>query len=216
MIYHILCEKHKPLKLRRTLETQEKKLKDELDKFFKLAEKFCSTMASLHNQRQKQIVLNETITTDMNSQQKKRGAKKEDMTSYLNLVKKYKEIASKISDFELSKNNKKRDFENSFLIKEENKTIKSIISETMLTVDDEVWKIMPYKNLTPEQKYNKYKRICTGLKQENKIKDFKRNTEKEIYINSESDYSIEEVEKQIKEKKKRIIKKNKEKKSTIR
>lgn len=33
-----------------------------------------------------------------------------------------------------------------------------------LTIDDELWIIMPYKNFTPEQKFDKYRKILTKLK----------------------------------------------------
>jgi len=41
--YFIFCEKHTPLKLRRTLETKEKKYRDDLTKFCKSIEKYYFT-----------------------------------------------------------------------------------------------------------------------------------------------------------------------------
>jgi len=212
MVYHIFCEKHTPLKLRRTLESQEKKMKEEIEKFFKFAEKYCTTMVSLNYQRQRQGSLTEQITLDQNTGYQ-RMRRKEDDPSYLNLIQKYKEIISQKNSSLSLESNHKGESENVFSIKDALESHMWINKDKMLAADDEVWGIMPYKNLTPEQKYNKYRKICAKLRHENKAKEHQRNIERDENSDDDDDYNIKEDRQ--KEKNRRNMKKNKEKQSKI-
>lgn len=96
---------------------------------------------------------------------------------YLNLVEEWrKKVPENLYTITLEKKRLTlKDAENQFTKEEVYRVIDTNVPRAnpskRLNMNDQVWSIMPYKNLTPQQKYKKYKKITMKLKtQEDKEK----------------------------------------------
>jgi len=161
------------LKLRRTLESKEKKMKEEISQFFKLVEKYCHNMTNnSHN--------NHTGPVDpiLAPEKVRKSEKREDTDYFMSLVEKYREITAKkpcVITLETAFEEEKEEGNNEKFYNILNISLPkaNFTKNRKLVADDEIWGVLPYKNYTPEQKYKKYRKICSVMRKESKAKEVK-------------------------------------------
>ena len=140
------------------LEDKKNQMKREIETFFRALDKFY--LASLSHPK---ILNPNTVTPEMKPENKflakklKKLSQKNDTNYFMKLVEKYKELAAKRPTIITLQKTSKED--NLF-------SILDVIAPRNLTQDkkrlqanDDIWKMIPYKHFTPEQKYEKYKKI---------------------------------------------------------
>ena len=186
MTYSIYCDKHTPLKLRRTLEISESKQKSDIFKFCRAIERYYQLYSS-EETKAKSLLLepkahSSLVESSTLSQKLKKSSKKtetnyfdspfmtESKRKYLSLVEEWrKKVPSMLYTITLAKTRFLAKDKDNNIVKEDGYTV--IDTHTprrnphkKLGADDEVWFCMPYKNLTPTQKFKKYKKIINSLK----------------------------------------------------
>mgnify|MGYP000863141416 FL=1 len=182
-LYTLYCEKHTPLKLRRTIEAKDKKQKEDILKFCRAAERYHSLYAAATKSTKTNSGENAPQTDSKDAQAKssalqkklslslkKKLSKYDPGTLYLNLVEEWrKKVPSKLYTITLAKTRHtvKDDFGS--IVKEDVFKVTDIHiprsnPHKKIGADDEVWTHMPYKNLTPAQKYKKYKKFMMKFK----------------------------------------------------
>jgi bromodomain and PHD finger-containing protein 1 len=165
MGYAIFCEKHTPLKLRRTLETKEKKYRDELTKFCKSIEKYYFTY--VHELKGTSNPDLDGLTDDqaklLLKKKKNKMILKDDASYFIKLVEGWRaKVPSQLSTITLQRVPIKDQAEqkDGYILLDTSLAPKSAyLSTRRLTPQDELWNRMPYKHLTPDQKFKKYKKL---------------------------------------------------------
>lgn len=153
------------------MESRENKIRDEINKFFKAIEKY---YASYMNETQQMNLFAE------HTPQKEPGNKaaikkklnlKDDRGYFMKQVERYRDLSAKapcsITVEKISEDMDNNQYRLIEVIPPRLHTKK----DRKLTADDEIWTIMPYKNLTPEQKYEKYRRILIKLRKKQEARD---------------------------------------------
>jgi len=168
--------------LKRTLEAKEKKMRDDLTKFFKAVEKYYLTYLTDPKYMQKidPVLLLDRDNKDL-LRKKRKYVKKDDGSYFLKLVEKYKNECvpapcvitvhklpkqTQAIDIEGQENSQVNieDLPDRYEILEISTPKPAPKRDRRLTPDDEIWTIMPYKGLTPEQKYKKYRKILIQMR----------------------------------------------------
>jgi len=175
-IYHIYCEKHTPLKLKRTIESLENKMKDEIQKFFNAIDKqYAAYLQESKPSRPELHASNTALTKEQilqeeNLKRKKLLSIREEGNYFLKLIDKY---ITQHKNQPLSitlQSVPSADGVDKFEIFDINIPKATHRAKTKLSFDDEIWRNMPYKNLTPEQKYQKYSKLHAEMKKKQKLK----------------------------------------------
>jgi hypothetical protein len=165
-VYHIYCDKHIPLKLKRIIESRENKMREEIERFFKAVEKYYVLLLN----KPKNIDLTPTPAILQNIdkssllKKKKKHRKKDDNNYFMNLVEKYRvqnvETPSTITLQRIPTKGSKNLYEITDMLISKPHSQK----DRKLHADDEIWAAMPYKTLTPEQKYKKYRKLLVKMR----------------------------------------------------
>lgn len=167
-MYHIFCEKHVPLKLKRTLETRENQAKGEIERFFKGIEKYYT--AFLMEPTKFELIPDSSLSQQQEEnklliKKNKKRYQRDDSDHFMNLIDKYrKKQMKKPSTITLQKIASENSCQHYEIIeietpKNPNQKYKK------LHINDDIWVQMPYKGLTPYEKYKKYKRILVKVLQ---------------------------------------------------
>jgi len=178
------------------LDAREKKMRDDLTKFFKSLEKYY--IAYINDPKNYGVAINPALLQDKESKallkKKKKYIKKDDGSYFLKLVEKYRGHFVKTPCVITLQKLPDRPPEalegpEGGAIEEESKPRYEIIDITppkippkkdrKLLPEDEIWVIMPYKGLTPEQKYKKYRKLSIKIRKkqlenEQKLKELKK------------------------------------------
>mgnify|MGYP000887147802 CR=1 FL=1 len=174
--YVIYCEKHIPLKLRRLLEAKEKKEKEEISKFCKAIERIYQ--AYLAEQKTARLYSSEyridpamadVEIPSLSSSKKKKPKGDGDNDQFMQMI---EELRWKVPE---SKHIIYLDRKQSFVPDPETGMERAVeyyeVTNTLvvqndphrrLTPRDEIWTHLQYKDYTPLQKYNKYRRLLTS------------------------------------------------------
>lgn len=148
-------------------------MKEEISQFFKLVEKYCHNMTNnSHN--------NHTGPVDpiLAPEKVRKSEKREDTDYFMSLVEKYREITAKkpcVITLETAFEEEKEEGNNEKFYNILNISLPkaNFTKNRKLVADDEIWGVLPYKNYTPEQKYKKYRKICSVMRKESKAKEVK-------------------------------------------
>ena len=141
-------------------------MKQEIEDFFKAVEKHYINFLSapkmpelVHNPIIPQDLDKKSLSKKSLSKKKRKNSKKEDAASFLRLVEEYQtkfqERSVTITIQDLTPNNSNKlykviDIPNLSTSSQSNKRIHA---------NDELWTIIPYRTLTPHQKFQKYKKL---------------------------------------------------------
>ncbi len=143
---------------------------DEIDRFFKTIER-CYNNYLTENQ-----LLNpgteQALQKDLNKKLllKNKQNLKDDRGYFLKLVDKYRvrsfEVPWTLTVQKIASGNPGK-----FQLVDFTLPRASLRPDRKLAADDEIWTLMPYKNYTPAQKYEKYRKITTKLKKKQDVKE---------------------------------------------
>lgn len=187
-LYVIYCETHKPLKLRRLLETKDKKEKLEITDFSKAIEKNyqaylvelrnAQAYANRHQPEQNGMEIENSMATSL---RKKKSPNEDPVDPFL------KEVEALKKKIPATKHliylDRKQEVSTDEATGEQRTQDYYQVADTVvipndpnrkLTPKDEIWNHIRYKNFTPSQKYNLYKRlVALG----NNVKSMENETE---------------------------------------
>jgi len=172
MLFYIFCKKHTPLKLKRILESKENKIREEIDRFFKTIEKHYLNF--LAETQQHTFINDQSQQKDVTkklSLKSKINNLKDDRGYFMKLVEKYRMASTEIPCTITVKWVPREWNANLYEVTDYTLPRPALKPDRKLTPEDIIWSIMPYKNLTPEQKYDKYRKILIRLK---KKQDFNK------------------------------------------
>lgn len=200
----MFCECHTPLKLRRTLESKEKKQREDIYKFCKTVEKYYNYCSSNKKPPKKQPVIAKPKTEEKErveraggnkaNQKQKNKLLKETMATnssqlFLNLVEEWRrKVPSSLYTITLAKmRHTIKDDENQIIKEEMFKVIDTHVPRAdagkKLGLGEEIWTHMPYKNYTPLQKYKLYRKITKKMKDqetEKQVKNYIKSTKRAL------------------------------------
>jgi len=174
-IYHIYCEKHTPLKLKRTIEGLESKMREDIQKYFAAIEKQYAAYLLESQPARPEINTSRALTKEQaiqeeNLKKKKALSIREEGNYFLRLIDKYIAQHRNLPLSITLQSLPSEDGADKFEIFDINIPKINNRNKTKLSSDDEIWRSMPYKNLTPEQKYQKYSKLHSLMKKKQKIK----------------------------------------------
>jgi len=165
MLFYIFCKKHTPLKLKRILESKENKIREDIDRFFKTIDK--QYMNFLAETQQLSILNDQSQQKDPSKKisiKNKLNNMKDDRGYFMKLVEKYRMASNEIPCSITVKWVPHEWNANLYEISDITLPRPALKPDRKLTPEDIIWSVMPYKNLTPEQKYDKYRKILIRLK----------------------------------------------------
>ncbi len=149
-------------------------MKEEIHQFFKLVEKYCHNMTNnAHNNHGAA-----TVDPILAPEKVRKSEKREDTDYFMSLVEKYREITAKkpcviTLETAFEEENEEGNNEKLYNILNISYPKANFTKDRKLVADDEIWGVLPYKNYTPEQKYKKYRKICSVVRKESKAKEMK-------------------------------------------
>lgn len=153
-------------------------MREDLYRFFKAVER--QHTAYLTEMKQKgiepgpaQTILKEQEAKSLHLKKKKALSIKEEGNYFLKLIEKYIELYRSMP-FSISVQHiASEEYPDQYKLTDITFPRKIAKNDKRLTPEDEIWSVMPYKNLTPEQKYLKYKKLYTQTKKKFAIKGTK-------------------------------------------
>ena len=153
-------------------------MREDLYRFFRAVEK--QHTAYLTEMKQKgiepgpaQTILKEQEAKSLHLKKKKALSIKEEGNYFLKLIEKYIELYRSMPFSITLQHVLSEDYPDKYKLLDTSFPRKIVKNDKRLTPEDEIWSVMPYKNLTPEQKYLKYKRLYTQMKKKIAIKGTK-------------------------------------------
>lgn len=213
----IYCEKHTPpLKIRHFLETKARKEKEEIMKFCRVVER----NYQLHGPEQKPAGPHvKEVHDPMHALlAKKKKKKQRQEAAFLKEVEEWKKKLPRtkhLINIKLTGKNSESEELNNNIEKYEVISTEVIPCDPnrQLTPEDDIWKYVTCKGLTPVQKYNRYCRLIAAAKEkEQATKPAKNNKQSDSnnnkYVKTTGTQKNQKFETKIKERQKKIAKAN--------
>lgn len=194
-MYNIYCEKHTPLQLKRTLESKDKKNREDITRFFKALDRYYLTFLNEprlfglegsavipQNEEVAKILAATTAAPKKKKPQESAPptSRREDGSYYFKLVEKFRKKSCKIPCYITLQ--KTHDMENveTYKILEVTNPKPPLAPDRRLGEKDPIWEMMQYKGLTSLQKYRKYKKIEYKMKKKAREKEEKEKVQVQV------------------------------------
>jgi len=176
-------------------------MKEEINKFVKMVEKYCIAMTN--NQQSLNGAQDPILDPSLRA---RRQEKMKEINDYIALVDKYKVLTAEQQCTIMLEDANPEYPNTAYNIVSVSLPKLNFTKNRKLTADDEIWTIMPYKDFTPEQKYKKYRKLVLKLRKKRKVKDLKseilrRNVERAKHIKNEK---AQQTQRNTKENKKEV------------
>jgi len=187
VVYNIYCEKHTPLQLKRTLESKDKKNREDITRFFKALDRYY--LAYLNEPRLFGVDIpglgvvpqNEEVAKILSTVIKKKKpaenmppiSRREDGTYYFKLVERFRKKSCKIPCYITLQRTHEKENTETYKVLDVTPPKQPLAPDRRLGEKDPIWEMIQYKGLTSLQKYRKYKKIEYKMKKKAQEKEEK-------------------------------------------